>query len=170
MIIFTDNINLATASAGTKLSDIKIYNLSSLISIYKGSYYDITSLITNMKNILNNNILNIINTPEFDILYMQYIFQNNDAFINFMKPLFDHYNGYHVAILVEFDQYRDNITESLIKIIQQRYSIISWIIRSYDDISCIKNYLPQPLGIQNLDIDISRFLSMVDTRIYESKE
>ena len=102
----------------------KIYNLTSLAERY--APYRIP--------IVPPNSLGSINEYEFDINYMHWIIDNDINFSTFMTMIIDLYNGIDIFIVVSEDDWSQMITESLLKLIQQRYGIIGVYINNVDDL------------------------------------
>lgn len=68
-------------------------------------------------------------------MYHKYIFENDVVFNQFMSIVVPANVNPEclVQVLVKFSEYRDIITESLIKLIQQRYGYNSYIISDSED-------------------------------------
>ena len=98
---------------------------------------------------------------EFDIMYANYIINNDNAFIDLMKIIYDEYDSGNIdpiCILVERDEIRDCLTESLIKFIQQRYGINSYLINTVEDREYREPSSFDITGLYNLDQDKERFV------------
>lgn len=153
MIIFTSNVNLIQY-----VKDPVVFNLSS----YYSGFNNITNLITNVQ-IFNNTQLppnEFIYSPQFDGIYVNSIFNNNDLFMDFMKILMASYNGSNVVILIAHDDYRDAITESIIKLIQVRYGYNCWSVEDIEDLELLKESYFTPYGLLTLDKDIEQYQLM----------
>lgn len=94
----------------------------------------------------------------FDINYFNWIFQDDTFFMELMKIMIPLYFGNNVFIAVtnENNMY-DYLTESLQKLIQQRYGYISNIIYCEEDLDTLVEGSFHIMGISNLDIDKERF-------------
>lgn len=126
----------------------KIYNLTSLAERY--APYRIP--------IVPPNSLGSINEYEFDINYMHWIIDNDINFSTFMTMIIDLYNGIDIFIVVSEDDWSQMITESLLKLIQQRYGIIGACINNIDDLLSAEDIgFAEGYGIYNLDNDIERY-------------
>lgn len=98
---------------------------------------------------------------DYDIAYANHILSNNLYFVNFFKMIYMNYLGYNVFVLVGTDENesRQKMTESLMKLIQQRYTFIPRYVRDLDD---IPDYYDEDKvyvdGLFNLDADKERYL------------
>lgn len=104
----------------------------------------------------------------FDMSYFDYIFKNDYAFIDFMYIINQLYNGATVFIFINHTEFYDKLTESLAEIIKQRYGYISYFINEPEDYELLMSELEtsecgsfSAIGLSNLDIDRSRFLSLL---------
>ena len=97
------------------------------------------------------------NDKEFDIAYANYIFSNDYAFMEFMKIVYPLYCGEDVFLLVSRNENtHDIITESLCKLIQQRYGYNYQLINEKDDIDYYDESGFNIVGLQTLDLDKER--------------
>jgi hypothetical protein len=72
--------------------------------------------------------------------------------------IIDLYNGIDIFIVVSEDDWSQMITESLLKLIQQRYGIIGVYINNVDDLLSAEDIgFAEGYGIYNLDNDIERY-------------
>jgi hypothetical protein len=72
--------------------------------------------------------------------------------------IIDLYNGIDIFIVVSEDDWSQTITESLLKLIQQRYGIIAACINNVDDLLSAEDIgFAEGYGIYNLDNDIERY-------------
>lgn len=153
MIIFMDNpIYASKVMYKFPGRSSVILNLSSLYS----GYINITHLITDIAPINNTGLQmpDFVNSFEFDIQYASAILNNPVLFGSLINIMLRAYEGYVVCILVQRDPYRDAVMESLIKLIQQRYSYNCWLIEDPDDIDVITEEMFLPNGLVTLDEDI----------------
>ena len=94
---------------------------------------------------------------EFDIAYANYIFSNDQVFMEFMKIVFPLYDGFDVFLLVSRNEdTHDIITESLCKLIQQIYGYNYQLINTKDDIDYYDDSNFSLYGIQTFDVDKER--------------
>lgn len=98
---------------------------------------------------------------DFDILYMQYIFNTDIAFNSLMSIVYDLYTGKDVYIAISdvSDPYIENLNESVIKLIQQRYGYNSYRVNQVEDFDFVNpDFGSFSLnGIYNLDQDKERY-------------
>ena len=149
MIIFTSNLNIAQ-----QINNPILYNLSS----YYSGFEDLSSLITKVSvfNITTMPINEFIYSPDFDRMYAQGVFNNDELFTDFLKIILNATLG-NVVILISHDPYRDAITESIIKLIQVRYGYNCWEAEDVEDLECLRESYFTPYGILALDQDKRRF-------------
>lgn len=106
---------------------------------------------------------------DFDIAYFNYIFQNNNVFIEFFGIVYEMYINNDMFIIVDENMdWAENIAESLFKAIQQRYGYNSYRVNSEEDYLWIKNSSSYPQfnpqwGIYNLDIDKERYSILIES-------
>lgn len=97
------------------------------------------------------------NDKEFDLDYANYIFSNDSVFMEFMKIVYPLYEGRDVFLLVSRNENtHDIITESLCKLIQQRYGYNYQLINHPSDIDYYDDSNFSIYGIQTLDMDKER--------------
>ena len=109
------------------------------------------------------------NTLEFDKQYYTQIFTDKDTFIDFMKIIKVLESQEYTFVLTNYDdEYYVSITDALIKVIQLRYSIQSYIIQNREDID-ENDFKPtnfnSPEGYQNYIKDISQYTLLTDNDI-----
>lgn len=127
------------------LEKFVILNLSSLVEGYERVH-----LVPSIHTQYNND-------KEFDLAYANYIFSNDNIFMEFMKIMFPLYNGADVFLLVSRNENtHDIITESLCKLIQQRYGYNYQLINHRDDIDYYDDSNFSIYGIQTFDMDKER--------------
>lgn len=94
---------------------------------------------------------------QFDIDYANYILSNNFTFMEFMKIIYPLYAGADVFLLVSRNEdTHDIITESLCKLIQQRYGYNYQLLNNKDDIDYYDDSNFNIYGIQTFDMDKER--------------
>ncbi len=170
MIIFTPIRTIPVEMLAIKgIRQVVTYNLSSYFS-------DVQTL--NMlipfeylpEETLEGDVSNI---PAFDIAYGNHVIGNNDAFIQFMNIIIPAYNSPEtlVQILINQSEFRDAITESLIKLIQQRYGYNIYIINDIEDFLYTNESDFSIPGLFTLDQDLARWRNLVpiqgDDLMYE---
>ena len=94
---------------------------------------------------------------QFDIDYANYFFSNDAVFMEFMKIVYPLYEGYDVFLLVSRNEdTHDIITESICKLIQQRYGYNYQLLNLKDDIDYYDDSNFSFYGIQTFDTDKER--------------
>lgn len=93
----------------------------------------------------------------FDIMYANYIIQNDIPFMELMKVIMPLYYGKDVFILSTKGNVYEFVAESLQKFIQQRYSLISYTVNEPSDWEFVEDTMFNIHGVYNLDIDKERF-------------
>ena len=125
--------------------NLLILNLSSLIEGFPKVH-----LVPSVTTQYNND-------KEFDIAYANYIFSNDNVFMEFMKIVYPLYCGQDVFLLVSrSENTHDIITESLCKLIQQRYGYNYQLLNNKDDIDYYDDSNFNIYGIQTFDMDKER--------------
>ena len=101
--------------------------------------------------------------PLFDIAYGKYIMNNNDAFIQFMNIMIPAFNSPEtlVQILINKSDFRDAITESLAKLIQQRYGYNIYIINDIEDFLYTDESDFSIPGLFTMDEDLARWRCLI---------
>lgn len=103
---------------------------------------------------------------DFDIAYANYIFQNDTVFCQFFQIIYNLYIGNNVFIMYNSADWSENILESLIKLIQQRYGYNAVRIDSDEDyIYAANNFdfgFAPGYGLFNLDQDKERFSYLIE--------
>lgn len=134
----------------------KVYNMSSLLELG----IRLNNLIPPVYN-PDGSLMDFNDERMFDQWYANYLTTNNAAFIEMMNIIYDLYNGINVLILIGHDDYKDIITESFAKFIQQRYGYNSNMLNDYNDWYYMRESSFTIQGIYNLDIDKERFVNMI---------
>lgn len=126
-----------------------IFNLSSLIDKYP------------LIGLLPMHNLGAISEYDFDMRYAGWILSDENRFLSFMNIIMNIYTGNNVYIIVDEGPNTELITESLLKLIQQRYGINATYI------SCIEDFLNSDpaefseLGRVNLNLDKERYTQIM---------
>lgn len=156
MLLITNYKNIKLLQDEVK--DLTVFNLSSLVEGYERI------------NILPLNNVDYATERDFDIAYSEYILNNDMMFSEFFgKIIFNIYNGLNVCILTSEDTEFEYITESITKLIQQRYGYDTQYIYEEEDVKTISNKSDFSIsGLVNLDIDKERFTTMVITKNLDS--
>lgn len=95
----------------------------------------------------------------FDGMYANYLLNNQYAFTDMMKLMYELYTNSDVLVyvLVGDGSYRDGIAQSLVKFIQERYGYVTNYINSIEDLECLQDSGFSNYGLINFDIDMERY-------------
>lgn len=139
--------------------------------IATGNVYNLTSMkegYMRLSTLIPPNNLGRLTGRDFDLAYADYIFNNDMVFIEFFHIIYSLYIGTDVYIIIsETDDWSENLIESLLKLIQQRYGYNACKINSLDDYIYFYN-LPNSsefdiyFGIKNLDMDKERYTYIME--------
>lgn len=98
---------------------------------------------------------------DFDIIYANYIMNNDAVFCQFFTIVYNLYCNKDVYLVMDNSDWSENIIESICKLIQQRYGYESMKLNSYEDyIYAMTNIIGEfnpYYGIANLDMDKERY-------------
>lgn len=160
MIVFIDNPNLIAQIQYQFNRPVIVFNLSSLYS----GYISLTDLCTKIAPINNTGmpLSEFVQSVNFDLQYFSAITNDPNLFCKLLQIMSATYEGFIAIVLVQRDPYRDAILESLIKLIQQRYGLTTWVVEDLEDISCIKECSFTPYGLLTLIEDL-KFFDQVNT-------
>lgn len=117
-------------------------------------------------NLIPDNNLGAINEYDFDLKYVNWIFSDDQRFIQFMTPIQELFNGRDVFIVYDHIMNRlweDNMMESLLKLIQTRYGIIPCKIEDLEDYETAnESDIRYGYGLMNFDQDAKRFMDICE--------
>ena len=117
-------------------------------------------------NLIPDNNLGAINEYDFDLKYVNWIFSDDQRFIQFMTPIQELFNGRDVFIVYDHIMNRlweDNMMESLLKLIQTRYGIIPCKIEDLEDYDMAnESDIRYGYGLMNFDQDAKRFIDICE--------
>lgn len=135
---------------------VMVYNLTSMSEAYSRSNL----------NIIPPNNLGSQSEYEFDVKYMNWIFQNDSIFVEFMKIIDNLYKGVDVFLVMSDNDWSETLVESLLKLIQQRYGINATHIETMEDLFYVEesNFV-EGYGIANLDMDMDRYTYLTNQDI-----
>lgn len=130
-----------------------------------GLMYNLTSLkegFITLKRLIPPNNIGYLADRDFDIAYANYIMNNNEVFCEFFQIIYNLYIGKDVFILYSDKDWSENLMESLLKLIQQRYGYNAVNINCEEDYifaqcNLSTNGFAPGYGLYNLDIDKERF-------------
>lgn len=136
----------------------------------KGVVFSLNSLregFLRLPSLIPPNALGRFIDRDFDIAYMQYILLNDSVFVEFFQIIYNLYIGNDVFILYNNEDWSENIMESLLKLIQQRYGYNAIMISSDEDYVYARNNTNNNFapgyGIYNLDQDKERFTYLIES-------
>lgn len=100
--------------------------------------------------------------PEFDIAYHNYILNNPASFMQFMSLIVPAYTDPDVLVqvMIRPSRFRDILTESLLKLIQQRYGYNVYVVNELEDFLYVDESDFSIPGLFNMDQDVARWQSM----------
>lgn len=156
MIIFTPIQNIPVEYLEYKgIRQVVKYNLSS----YYNDAPTLEALIPTPNNIPSNVIIGDATDPMFDIEYHNYIINCQAAFMDFMSIIIPAYTSpdVMVQVMVLSSNIRDVITESLLKLIQQRYGYNACIVNELEDFLYTTESDFSIPGLFTLDQDLARW-------------
>ena len=112
------------------------------------------------------NTIGRLTDREFDIAYANYIMSNDTLFCIFFQIVYNLYIGKDVFIIVSTEDWSENLLESLLKLIQQRYGYNAVLINTEADYLYATNSMnfgfAPGYGIYNLDQDKERFTTLIE--------
>lgn len=160
MIIFTPILNIPDDILAAKgIEGVFKYNLSS----YYAGIQVLDRLIPSIEFIPEDVLNGDCTDASFDIAFHGYIMQDDAAFKQFMNIMAIEFNCTNtlVQVLIEPSEYRDIISESIAKLIQQRYGHNVYYVNSIDDFICadVNQSFSTP-GLFMMDQDLARWRMM----------
>ena len=97
---------------------------------------------------------------EFDMYYADWILSNDGPFFDFFTIVYNLYIGNDIFLVMDDGDWSENIIESLLKLIQQRYGYNGCMIDSFDSYVYAQNNMSsrfESFGLMNLDVDKDRY-------------
>lgn len=135
----------------------------------KGVMYNLSSMregFISLQALIPPNTIGRLTDREFDIAYANYIMSNDTLFCIFFQIIYNLYIGKDVFIIVSTEDWSENLLESLLKLIQQRYGYNAVLINTESDYlyaATSMNFGFAPgYGIFNLDQDKERFTTIIE--------
>ena len=172
MILFTNNLDLVGLLRESHPT-LKI-TVANFTSAYSG-YDDVTALATRINKIqrpVELTTRQFMETPGFDAAYAMTVLNDPKMFEALMRIILHDFEGEVVILLIQRDDYRDAIMDTLMKLIQIRYGKGSWVVEEdYDlefmDEDSIVNVATDYTsdGLLRLDEDRKRYLELVNTGV-----
>ena len=135
----------------------------------KGVMYNLSSMregFISLQALIPPNTIGRLTDREFDIAYANYIMSNDTLFCIFFQIIYNLYIGKDVFIIVSTEDWSENLLESLLKLIQQRYGYNAVLINTEADYLYAANSMSfgfaPGYGIYNLDQDKERFTTLIE--------
>ena len=135
----------------------------------KGVMYNLSSMregFISLQALIPPNTIGRLTDREFDIAYANYIMSNDTLFCIFFQIIYNLYIGKDVFIIVSTEDWSENLLESLLKLIQQRYGYNAVLINTEADYLYATNSMnfgfAPGYGIFNLDQDKERFTTLIE--------
>ena len=135
----------------------------------KGVMYNLSSMregFISLQALIPPNTIGRLTDREFDIAYANYIMSNDTLFCIFFQIVYNLYIGKDVFIIISTEYWSENLLESLLKLIQQRYGYNGVLINTEADYlyaATSMNFGFAPgYGIFNLDQDKERFTTLIE--------
>ena len=135
----------------------------------KGVMYNLSSMregFISLQALIPPNTIGRLTDREFDIAYANYIMSNDTLFCIFFQIIYNLYIGKDVFIIVSTEDWSENLLESLLKLIQQRYGYNAVLINTEADYLYATNSMnfgfAPGYGIYNLDQDKERFTTLIE--------
>lgn len=170
MIVFTPLRSLPVEMLERKgIRQVIVYNLSS----YYGDVPTLNMLIPSIAHMPEESLDGDVSSfPAFDVAYNSYIMSNDDAFVQFMNIMIPAYTSPDVLvqILISSSEFRDAITESLIKLIQQRYGYNIYIVNEPEDFLYTTESDFSVPGLFAMDGDLDRWRGLMPPQEVDSYE
>lgn len=140
---------------------INIRNINSVTPlptrIIESRVFNFTSLLEGVPRLFN--LVPPFNmaydAKDFDIMYYNYIMNNDNVFCELMSIMSNLYEDNNVIILIGNED--EFVSESLQKLIQERYGIIAYRIEDIDDIPTVDKTEFDINGVFNIDQDMDRY-------------
>lgn len=119
------------------------------------------SLMPPQQYIFNNEL-------DFDMWYANWLLTDPAAFHDLMMVVYAIYSGYDVYLCASYLDIFESINESFMKFLQQRYGLQCYVIKSKEDLECVRDTGSSFTieGLANLDMDKDR----ISITAYESKQ
>ena len=137
--------------------------------ITTGTVYNLTSLkegYVRLQSLIPPNEIGRFTGRDFDIAYANYILSNDFIFKEFFDIVYLLYQGVDVYLIIAEEDWSENLVESLLKLIQQRYGYIGCRIKCFDDFleaskHSISKFDPV-FGLANLSMDRERYVYIIE--------
>jgi len=146
-----------------------MYGPSSIADFCDAKVFNITGLkegYESLQVLIPPSSVGLLTGRDFDLCYAQYIMANDAIFVEFFKIIQNLYKGQNVFLVFDpTSDWSENLAESLLKLIQQRYGYNAYHILTSEDFIYASNennsgFNPY-YGIYNLDCDKERYSQLV---------
>ena len=148
-------------------------NITQVVSFNLSSYFmigqNLTNLIPNIDYLPEDILHGSIDTTNFDTVYWNGILNNPNSFIELMSIVLPVYNQPNILVQIlirdqnNTSEYITDITESLAKLIQQRYGYSPAIINEVNDLWDLEEPTFSIPGLFNISNDLQLFISMTNS-------
>ena len=133
-----------------------------IVDVGKTMIYSITSLNESLPvlHLIPPNQLGYLVDYDFDVAYFNWIINDKAAFYDFFTIVNHLYLGQDVLLVFSNDLWSENLAESILKLIQERYGYNGVLITSIDDYIQANHMdfnFNREWGLYNLDQDKQRF-------------
>lgn len=138
--------------------------------ITTGNVYNLTSMkegFIRLSALIPPNNIGRFTGRDFDIVYANYIMENDIVFKQFFDIIYSLYIGIDVFLVMDESDWSENLIESILKLIQQRYGYNAYKINCMEDFiqaansTFMSDFNPY-FGIQNLDMDKERYTYIIE--------
>lgn len=134
-----------------------VYNIGSMFMM------DGIEVLKNLTPSTNRLVVSgmFLDDRQFDIEYANYLVNNDNAFFDMMKIMYNIYQGYDIFCIADLkDEYTELLIESILKFIQQRYGFNGQMIGDVEDFDLTEDSTFTVHGIYNFDMDKERMVMM----------
>ncbi len=145
------------------------YGNSSCLSFVDGRIFNISGMIEGYENIqclIPPNQIGRLTDRDFDIAYVNWILNNDVVFVQFFRVIQALYGGEDVFIIIDDADWSENLIESFMKVIQQRYGYNGFHVKTFEDYMFAKNNIEFGFDdrlLINLDQDKERYAYLVNS-------
>lgn len=134
----------------------EVFNINSMREGYK-----------RLPSLFMPNAMGRLDSKDYDITYANYIMQNDHVFYEFFQIIYPLYIGKDVYLIYDISDWGEDMIESLLKLIQQRYGYNACRIDSIEDYEYYRyqnnsGNFSAGYGLYNLDQDKERFAYLVE--------
>lgn len=141
----------------------------SIVDVEKTAIYSVNSLNESLPvlHLVPPTQLGYLVDYDFDVAYYNWVLNNDYVFSQLFTIINHLYNGTDVLLVFSNDPWSENLAETIMKVIQQRYGYNGALIQSFDDYVYASNQIDfnfnREWGLYNLDQDKNRFSIMSES-------